>query len=318
MIRLPSIVVRSSSTASRLSLFVIAVAMFAPDAHAFVPPNKRVEAPRGEMVYVAATTFKFLKEGKWGGAVPGTSPGYGGNPEGYATSVNAFYIDRLEVTAGAYESCVKSGACAALDKGDAFAPAHTVICTYGKPGFENHPINCVDFNEASKYCGWVGKRLPSEPEWELAARGTTGRAFPWGDAYPEPRHVNACDGSLQTAAQTKLSPPESYNSMWADSGGDDGWPFTAPVGTFPDGASPFGVLDMSGNVEEWVSDQWWELTTTGPPPKTPAAAGGIVDYVIRGGAWDLNSAESFATTHRSPQANTTRSAWLGFRCARDA
>jgi len=301
-------------------VFVVGIAaLYAPRASAFVPPNKRIEAPRGEMVYIPATTFKFLKEGKWAGPIPGTSPGYGGNPDGYTTNVSAFYIDRLEVTAGAYEGCVKAGACPALDKGDGFAPNHSVICTYAKPGLERHPVNCVDFSEATKFCAWVGKRLPTEAEWELAARGTTGRAFPWGDAYPEPRHVNACDGSLQQTAQTKFSPPESYNSMWADSGGDDGWPFTAPVGTYPDGASAFGVLDMSGNVEEWVSDQWWELTTGGPPTtKTPPAPGGYVDYVIRGGAWDLNSAESFAATHRSPQSSTTRSAWLGFRCARDA
>lgn len=291
------------------------VKLTTPTASAFVPPNKKLETVRGDMVLVPATSFRLLREAKWNGPIPGTSPG-NGDPAGYPMNVSAFYIDRTEVTSGSYANCVAAGACTPLDQGDSFSPAHSTICTYNKPGHERHPINCVNFAEASKYCAWAGKRLPSEAEWELAARGTTGRAFPWGDAYPEPRHLNAADASLVRDAQNKLTPPETYTSMWADTSGDDGWGFTAPVGSFPDGASAFGVFDMSGNVEEWVTDPWWEVSS-GPPTKGSTSAS-YGEYVIRGGAWDLNGPENFSATHRSPQNSGTRAAWLGFRCARDA
>ncbi len=305
------------SLVARATLIVAAVTvakLATTPALAFVPPNKKLETVRGDMALIPATTFRLLREGKWNGPIPGSSPG-NGDPAGYNTSVSPFLIDRTEVTAGAYASCVQAGACTALDQGDSFSPAHSVICTYNKPGHERHPINCVNFAEASKFCAWVGKRLPTEAEWELAARGTTGRPFPWGDLYPEPRFLNGADASLVRDAQSKLTPPETYTSMWNDTNGDDGWGFTAPVGSYPDGASPFGVLDLSGNVEEWVTDPWWELTN-GPPPKGTSPSTG--EYVIRGGAWDLNGPENFSSTHRSPQNATTRAAWLGFRCARDA
>ncbi len=282
-------------------------------ATAFVPPNKKIEAARGDMAFVGAATIRFLAEAKWGGTVPGSLPAYGADPAGYNVHVNSFYMDRTEVTAGAYATCVQAGACPALDSGDGVAPNHTPLCTYGRAGLERHPLNCVGYVEATKYCSFAGKRLPTEAEWELAARGLTGRPFPWGDAYPTPKHLNGCDASLQREAPAKLN--ETFTSMWGDTG-DDGWAFTAPVGTYPDGASAYGVLDLSGNVEEWVGDAWWDPAPGGGPPKAPVS-NPTNDFIVRGGAWDLNSADSFAATRRLRTEAGTRAAWLGFRCARD-
>lgn len=301
-----------------LSLIAAAVAVSAP-AVAFVPPNKRIDAPRGDMVFIATTSFKFLKEATFNTVGGGAGFG-GGDPNGFAVTVNSFYMDRTEVTAGSYAQCVQAGACPALEQGDTFSPKYAMVCTYGKPGLERHPLNCVTHEEAARYCAFAGKRLPTEAEWELAARGTTARAFPWGDTAPEPRHINGSDASLVAAGNTKFNPPEIFTSMFTGANDDDGWAFTAPVGSYPEGASPFGVLDLSGNVEEWMADNWWEITGSGPPTikPSPTAVNATGEFVVRGGAWDLVGAENFTTTHRTPSNSGTRAAWLGFRCARDA
>ncbi|MEO7094225.1 MAG: SUMF1/EgtB/PvdO family nonheme iron enzyme, partial [Polyangiales bacterium] len=172
--------------------------------------------------------------------------------------------------------------------------------------------------EAEKYCAFAGKRLPTEYEYELAERGPKGKAFPWGDEAPLPVHVNACDASCMRDAQTKLA--EQFSNMWPDINGDDGYGFTSPVGSYPAGASPYGVLDLSGNVEEWVADPWWDVATLTPGavPAPPPPTGAGSDYVIRGGSWDLNNIDAFSGVRRTEAGSGTRAAWLGFRCARDA
>ena len=307
----------------RALLFVLLLALgpvltglgFERRANAFVPPTAKLSIPRGDMVFVPGASYRFGVEAKWQGAVPGSSAL--GDPAGYPVTVGSFLIDRTEVTVAAYEACVQSGACDALLDGDNFASNHSIVCNYGKTGYDQHPINCVSFTEAEKFCTHAGKRLPTEYEFELAERGPKGRSFPWGDEPPLPTHVNACDASCARDAQSKLA--EQYSSMWPDINGDDGYGFTAPVGTYPAGASPYGALDLSGNVEEWVSDAWSDLsglgagTTLAPPPPNPGSA-----FVIRGGSWDLNNIDAFSGVRRSEAAPTTRAAWLGFRCARDA
>jgi formylglycine-generating enzyme required for sulfatase activity len=154
-----------------------------------------------------------------------------GSPEGRGNSdehpqhtvyLDAFYIDKTEVTAAQYQRCVEAGACSAPNTGG--------YCTYGVGGKSDHPINCVDWNQAAVYYFWAGKRLPTEAEWEKAARGTDGRIYPWGDAEPDctKAQLGGCGGQ------------------------------TVTVGTRSTGMSPFGALDMASNVFEWVMD-WYDI-----------------------------------------------------------
>ncbi len=287
---------------------------YSGEARAFVQPAASLGG-RGapDMVFVPASTFKLGVRAAWGGTNPGETFN-GDNPAAVEVNDASFYIDRTEVTASQYHACVLAGACPVPAVVDTTDNKYTAICTYGRAGLEHHPFNCVVFSEATKYCAWAGKRLPSEAEFELAERGPHGRAFPWGDDPPTPKRLNACDASLVRDAPAKFGAGQgSYTTMYPD-GGDDGWAFTAPVGTYPDGASPYGALDMSGNVEEWVSDPWWEMTGGATGPKGPNPSD---DHVVRGGAWDLNGFDSFAGTRRVATQANTRAAWLGFRCAKD-
>lgn len=156
------------------------------------------------------------------------------------------------------------------------------------PGFATHPVVEVSWVGARDYCWWLGKRLPTEAEWEKAARGTDGRRYPWGDSLPD-----------QTRAQ--------YNA---------GWNETAPVGSFPAGASAHGVLDMAGNVWEWVSSAYLPYpyqAADGREDLTPGPVRGT-----RGGGHD-SPPEDLTTTQRghllsrNPRAGHHN---IGFRCAR--
>jgi formylglycine-generating enzyme required for sulfatase activity len=283
---------------------VLAVIVLAEDrARAFVPPNAKTRTS-SEMIYVPGAAFRFGKQAVWAGPHAG-SAGFASDPEGVTVTIGSFFLDRTEVTVRAYAACVTSGACPEVMPGN-----DTNDCTYARPGLEEHPVNCVTFDEAVKFCASLGKRLPSEFEYELAERGPTARPFPWGDVPPTPKHVNACDASCVREEAKRGS---NFTSLWADTGGDDGWPFTAPVATYPEGASPYGVLDLSGNVEEWVADYWGPIAAT----PAPAPSGTYQDHVVRGGSWDLGSIDAFASTRRSAAGKDTRTSWLGFRCARD-
>jgi formylglycine-generating enzyme required for sulfatase activity len=135
-------------------------------------------------------------------------------------NVGEFSINETEVTVSQYGDCVNAGAC--------FTPNTGNGCNWGVAGRESHPINCVYWDQAHSFCRWKGGRLPSEAEWEKAARGTDGGTFPWGN--------QAASCSLANVGLC----------------GND----TAPVGNYPKGASPYGVFDMAGNVFEWT-DTWY-------------------------------------------------------------
>ena len=169
---------------------------------------------------------------------------------GSTRTLSTFYIDRTEVTVAEYRECVEAGACTDEGLGMPYwqygdQPQWAWACNWNYTDHELHPINCVDFEMASSYCKWRGKRLPSQGEWQKAARGTDGRMYPWGNRrYSRTRQLaNVADETYKR-----------FDPLWKIAWGyDDGYLATAPVGSFPQGASPYGVLDMAGNVWEWTS-----------------------------------------------------------------
>jgi formylglycine-generating enzyme required for sulfatase activity len=158
----------------------------------------------------------------------GFTPDVEGTVPGHMQHVEAFYIDTLETTVHEYQECVHAGKCQVPDVRDR-------ACNLSRRKFDErraqHPVNCMVYDDAVVYCQFRGKRLPTAAEWQLAARGTDRRLYPWGNAEP------------------------GEQLCWQGRRGYDRWSraTTCPVGSFPAGASPYGVLDMSGNVAEWTS-----------------------------------------------------------------
>jgi len=229
--------------------------------------------------------------------------------------LSAYCIDRTEVTVKAYAECVAASGCSAalLTVSWIGYPAAAVkrdsrFCN--RDDRPDHPINCVDWNQATAYCAWAGKRLPSEAEWEHAARGSDGRIYPWGNQAPSANRLNAC-GS-ECVAMAKRERARDFAKMYDAS---DRWETTAPVGRFPDGASPFGALDMAGNVWEWTADRSGPYTAAAAVDPHGAPAGAF--RVLRGGGWINDDVGQVRAAFRHRHEASVRLNHVGFRCARD-
>lgn len=217
--------------------------------------------------------------------------------------LDSFLIDRTEVTVMDYRRCVDEGECQP-------SGMTGTECTWSQPNKDNHPINCVSAVQATAFCSFVGKRLPTEAEWEKAARGADGRLYPWGNFTPgaaSPRVANFADASYFK---------DNPSATWSLRSYDDGHVETAPVGSFPRGASPYGALDMAGNVWEWTADWYATDTYTDDTRRNPRGPSSGVEFTTRGGnaAAALNYMRASSRDSDHPE---TGGQHIGFRCARD-
>ncbi len=231
-------------------------------------------------------------------------------------TLSPYCIDLKEVTVADYKACSDGGKCKRA-KNEVDYPDMTVeekkvyspLCNINDPKARaEHPINCVSWDMASLYCKAQEKRLPTESEWEFAARGPDGRVYPWGDVEPDGRHLNAC-GKECVDWGKKVG--QKLTAMYD---GDDGFPNTAPVGSFPMGASRYGLLDVVGNVWEWASD--WEGRYTPDASTDPPGPADGKERVIRGGAWNGALPSWVRPSQRYAFPPETYSFAVGFRCAK--
>jgi eukaryotic-like serine/threonine-protein kinase len=212
--------------------------------------------------------------------------------------LDAFWIDQTEVTNVMYAKCVDAGKCNA--PGDTQSSARDSY--YGNAEFDNYPVIYVSWNDANDYCKWVDRSLPTEAQWEKAARGENGLVYPWGNEFDGTR-TNFCDRNCPLG--------EANQSF------DDGFSDTSPVGNYKSGASPYQALDMCGNVWEWVAD-WYSATGySNSPDSNPKGADSGYTRVIRGGSWS-NYAYLLRSTYRKGNDPLRSGPKIGFRCAMSA
>jgi formylglycine-generating enzyme required for sulfatase activity len=198
----------------------------------------------------------------------------------HTVTLDSYWIDQTEVTNKMYARCVSAGVC----KEPAYKKSSTRSSYYDNSQYNNYPVIYVDWNMAKTYCEWMARRLPTEAEWEKAARGTDGRSYPWGFNLPTDDLLN-------------------YNDALKD---------TTEVGKYPEGKSYYGALDMAGNVMEWVSSLYKPYPYSAIDGREDLSASG--DRVLRGGSWaHINSGvRSFV---RYSEFHSFSDDDVGFRCA---
>jgi len=240
----------------KIIIFIIALTtcLFAAGSNAGV----------SEMVRVPAGEFRMGREGR--------DPDEGPTHKVY---LDEYLIDKYEVSNAEYAKCVRAGKCVPNQK-------------YG--GFTNpaQPVVGVDWEQADKYCKWAGKQLPTEAQWEKAAKGTDGRTYPWGE------NIDCSKANYRDCKTGK----------------------TKPVGSYPSGISPYGAMDMAGNVWEWTADWYHSKYYEKSPDHNPTGPESGKYRVLRGGGWGSYPTD-LRTTYRYRTVPTVRSNLFGFRCVKN-
>jgi sulfatase modifying factor 1 len=205
----------------------------------------------------------------------------------HTVDLDGFWIDKYEVTVGEYQAFLRHFPQPDYQPRQPYGSMPPQY--FSSPDYQRYPMVNVSWFAAQAYCAWKGKRLPTEAEWEKAARGTDGRIWPWGHTFG-PEHANVA-------------------------GVRDGYAYTAPVGSYPAGKSPYGVYDLAGNVWEWVADWFDAQYYARSPARNPTGPPEGTLRVVRGGCWFAD--EQFArATYRNHAYPEARDNSLGFRCAR--
>jgi formylglycine-generating enzyme required for sulfatase activity len=253
------------------------------------PCTPGVDCPVEEMVDVPAGSFQM------GCNIAVDTECYSNENPYHAVTVPSFRIDKYEVMNANFKKCVDAGACTNHWDDSKCYVYNGSSWDYGVLPLnfrgDYQPVVCVDWSQAEAYCAWAGKRLPSEAEWEKAARGTDGRKYPWGNTGLD------CDHAVW-----------NYTTCGNSS--------TQPVGSKPPGVSPYGAMDMIGNVWEWVEDDY-HSTYTGAPVNgaawvdSPRAS----HRVLRGGSWDSDSSRRLRASSRARSSPSDSVNDYGFRCA---
>ena len=211
----------------------------------------------------------------------GSSMGEADEQPEHQVYLETFFMDMHQVTVGQYARF--------LEATSQEAPSDWTIMNRSQ--HQKRPIVNVDWADAHAYCTWAGKRLPTEAEWEKAARGTDGRTYPWGNEHPTKVFANGSQ--------------KHWNNHSA----------LTPVGVFEDGKSPYGIYDMAGNVWEWVSDWYDPNYYKTSPPRNPTGPPSGVSKVIRGGSWG-SGPEAMRAADREIHVPSFRGLGTGFRCAK--
>jgi len=209
--------------------------------------------------------------------------------------IDTYLIDIFEVTNALYDECVADGFCSLPSGLDSYTRENY----YNDPEYADYPVINVSWFDANSYCEWREARLPTEAEWEKAARSDSASIYPWGNNF-DGTVVNFCDRNCEFG--------------WANKNYDDGYIDTAPVDAYLDGISPFGVYNMAGNVGEWVSDWYSKTYYQSSSSSNPLGLDSGSERVVRGGSWYFYD-YAVRTADRDSRVPSETYNLIGFRCA---
>ena len=253
-----------------------------PGTTSVIPSETPFSLNTDEFSDAKGVSMRLVPEGNF---IVGSNNGNDNERPVHTVYLDDFYIDTYEVTNASYKACVDADACQPPNQTSSF----TRDSYYGNSEYDNYPVVFVDWEDASSYCRWRDMDLPTEAQWEKAARGPDGRTYPWGEDIDE-TYAN-------------------YNGNYGD---------TTKVGSFPNGKSIYGVYDMAGNVWEWVADWLSDTYYLDTPLTNPTGPLAGQYRVLRGGSWPDDANTVRASNRGWNQLEYFYNTDFGFRCAMDA